>query len=226
MNSDIKRYRTMKSFPLQLIDVVILVFAPIMAMAQLPPGWEHTPSYSSHIIAIPLDAEPTFNGEPLSPGDHIGVFYDDGGILKCAGAGAWNATSNVSVSAWGDDPYEPGKQGFSENDSIHWKVYHWPEEEEADGAATWQNGCAGCTHWDGRWHDFGLSALEALDAMSFLPGDANGDGIVNVLDVITVVNYIMELNPSPFIFKAADLTGDNVVNVLDLIGIVNIIMDE
>lgn len=225
MNSDIKRYREMKSIALQLIAAAFLVFAPVMVMAQLPPGWGHTLSYSSHIIAIPLDAEPTFDGEPLSPGDHIGVFYDDAGVLKCAGAVVWNAASNVSVSAYGDDPYEPGKQGFYENDSVYWKVYHWQEEKEAAGTAVWQDGCTGCTHWDGHWHDFGLSALEALDAMSFIPGDANGDGIVNVLDVITVVNYIMELNPSPFIFKAADLTGDGVVNVLDIIGIVNIIME-
>ncbi len=208
----------------RLILGALLILSPWFLRAQLPPGWEYVPSYSSHIIALPLAVAPTFNGVPLTAGDHIGVFYDDAGVLKCAGAVVWNSTSNVSISAYGDDLYETGKQGFIENDTIYWKLYHWQDEEEADGEATWEIGCTGCTHWDGHWHDFGLSALASLDATSFIPGDANGDGVVNVLDVITVVNYIMELNPSPFIFKAADVTGDNIVNVLDLIGIVNIIM--
>ncbi|HNS18055.1 MAG TPA: dockerin type I repeat-containing protein [Bacteroidales bacterium] len=212
-------------FNFRVFCATILFFVPVLLKAQLPPGWDYIPSYSSHIVAIPLGIGPTFNGVPMTAGDHIGVFYDDDGELKCAGAVVWNATASVSVSAYGDDPYETGKQGFNENDSIYWKLYHWPEAQEADGEATWQDGCPGCTHWDGRWHDYGLSALETLQAVTFLPGDANGDGIVNVLDVITVVNYIMELNPPVFFFNAADVTVDGVVNVLDIIGIVNIIME-
>jgi hypothetical protein len=58
------------------------------------------------------------------------------------------------------------------------------------------------------------------------PGDANCDGFVNVLDIITIVNYIMELNPNPFCFDGADVNNDQVVNVLDVIGSVNIIMTQ
>ncbi|MDP2423475.1 MAG: dockerin type I domain-containing protein [Bacteroidales bacterium] len=57
-----------------------------------------------------------------------------------------------------------------------------------------------------------------------LRGDANGDGLVNVLDVITVINYIMGQNPPGFIFLNADVNGDQEINVLDVIGIINIIM--
>lgn len=57
-----------------------------------------------------------------------------------------------------------------------------------------------------------------------LPGDANCDGAVNVIDVITTVNYIMGLNPQPFCFDNADVNGDGLIDVLDAIGTVNIIM--
>jgi len=55
-------------------------------------------------------------------------------------------------------------------------------------------------------------------------GDANGDlDKVTVLDIITIVSYLLGQNPQPFIFEAADVNGDNVVNVLDVVAVANII---
>ena len=60
---------------------------------------------------------------------------------------------------------------------------------------------------------------------AFIPGDANGDGLVNVTDIVSTVNYIME-NPSDNFNKdAADLNGDGIVNVTDIVQMVNIIMN-
>ena len=56
-------------------------------------------------------------------------------------------------------------------------------------------------------------------------GDANGDLSVNVLDIISIVSYIIQENPHPFLFDAADINGDDVINVLDIIGTVNIILE-
>lgn len=55
-----------------------------------------------------------------------------------------------------------------------------------------------------------------------LKGDANGDGIVNVLDVISVVNHYLELNPEPFCPVNADANMDGIINVLDIIEIVSL----
>ena len=57
------------------------------------------------------------------------------------------------------------------------------------------------------------------------PGDANGDGVVNVSDIVLTVNYIMGKNPANFNKDAADLTGDGEVNVTDIVKMVNIIME-
>ncbi len=54
-------------------------------------------------------------------------------------------------------------------------------------------------------------------------GDANCDGIVNVLDVITTINYILGVNPTPFCFENADTNLDGIINVLDVIATVNIV---
>lgn len=59
----------------------------------------------------------------------------------------------------------------------------------------------------------------------FLCGDVNEDGLINVLDIISMVNYILGANPDPFNLDAADVSVDDLINVLDIIGIVNIILE-
>jgi uncharacterized protein (TIGR02145 family) len=54
-------------------------------------------------------------------------------------------------------------------------------------------------------------------------GDVNGDDEVNVLDVITMVNYIMGGSPDPFDMEAADMNADGVINILDVIFVSNLI---
>lgn len=55
-------------------------------------------------------------------------------------------------------------------------------------------------------------------------GDANGDGIVNVSDIVLIVNYFMDEEPAGFCFFNADINGDDIINVQDVVGTVNIFM--
>jgi hypothetical protein len=57
-----------------------------------------------------------------------------------------------------------------------------------------------------------------------IPGDANCDGLVNVLDIIATANYIMGSNPEPFCFDNADVNLDGIIDVLDLVATANIIL--
>ena len=53
-------------------------------------------------------------------------------------------------------------------------------------------------------------------------GDANGDGVVNVLDVVRTVNIALgRIQPTDEERYAADANGDGVINVLDVVRIVN-----
>ena len=60
--------------------------------------------------------------------------------------------------------------------------------------------------------------------MNVIPGDANGDGVVNVTDIVEIVNYIMEKPSVKFVVAAADLNGDGGINVTDIVKVVSIIM--
>lgn len=57
-----------------------------------------------------------------------------------------------------------------------------------------------------------------------IKGDANGDGEVNVSDVVEIVNYIMGKPSNKFVEAAADLNDDGEVNVTDIVKVVSIIM--
>ena len=63
-----------------------------------------------------------------------------------------------------------------------------------------------------------------LGLLSFddgLLGDVNGDGVLNVLDVVTLVNII--LNNDDYILEG-DMNQDGALDVLDIVTLVNIIL--
>ena len=54
-------------------------------------------------------------------------------------------------------------------------------------------------------------------------GDLNQDGSINVLDVVTLVNIVLNvIEPSPIQEIASDINEDGLLNVLDVVLIVNI----
>lgn len=59
---------------------------------------------------------------------------------------------------------------------------------------------------------------------SFIPGDIDDDGTVNVTDYIGIANHILGIPQTVFIEKAGDVDGDNNINVSDYIGVANIIL--
>ena len=57
-----------------------------------------------------------------------------------------------------------------------------------------------------------------------IKGDANGDGKVNVSDIVEIVNYILGKPSDKFNKIAADMSGDGDVNVTDIVRVVSIIL--
>ncbi|HPK04895.1 MAG TPA: dockerin type I repeat-containing protein [Bacteroidales bacterium] len=64
------------------------------------------------------------------------------------------------------------------------------------------------------------------DPFGLLMGDANCDGIVNIIDVITATNYLLGQTPQPFCFENADINGDGIIDILDCVGIVNLLLSK
>ena len=60
-----------------------------------------------------------------------------------------------------------------------------------------------------------------------LLGDVNFDGILNILDVVSLVNYVLDIIPfSDEQVAVSDITQDGDINILDIVTLVNIILDS
>ena len=66
--------------------------------------------------------------------------------------------------------------------------------------------------------------IEVLPNPDVAAGDANNDGTIDVLDVTSIINYILGKNPSPFNPANANVNGDDVIDVLDVTLIINMIL--
>ncbi len=64
-----------------------------------------------------------------------------------------------------------------------------------------------------------------LKVKTFIPGDVNNSRTVTVTDIVVTAQYILEMNPDPFVFEAADMNGDGIVTVTDIMLIVQKIMN-
>ena len=62
--------------------------------------------------------------------------------------------------------------------------------------------------------------------LTSIPGDANGSMGVDVADVVSLVSYLTNGNPQPFIFEAADINADGTIDILDIVGVINLIINR
>jgi hypothetical protein len=58
---------------------------------------------------------------------------------------------------------------------------------------------------------------------SWVRGDANGDGVINVTDVVYLINYLFLVppGPPPIPLEAGDANCDGVINVTDVVYLIN-----
>ena len=54
-------------------------------------------------------------------------------------------------------------------------------------------------------------------------GDANGDGYINVGDVVFLINYVFRSGPAPDPLCSGNADGDDIVNISDAVYLVNLI---
>jgi len=63
-----------------------------------------------------------------------------------------------------------------------------------------------------------------LTVKSYMLGDINDDGKIDVSDYIGIANHILGNTPDGFVLKAADVNEDGLIDVSDYIGVANIIL--
>ena len=67
--------------------------------------------------------------------------------------------------------------------------------------------------------------MELIDLQSGIAGDINGDEILNILDIVLLVNFILDADaPNALEFEASDLNDDGILNILDIVTLTNLIL--
>jgi PKD repeat protein len=126
-----------------------------------PANWQFTPTNLSHLISVPVSANPTINGTPLAAGDLLGVFYTDNGGNKCCGGfAAWDGVNNIAVMAYGDDVTTTQKDGFINGEQLTWKALSCVNMSEHNLYVTYDQTMP---NTDGKYQDSGISALTAIN---------------------------------------------------------------
>ena len=113
----------------------------------------------------------------------------------------------TSVKVYAKTPPAAGNYAFPVNDNI---TLYVPQGSKAAYEAA------------DVWKDFS----NIVEFEDIIKGDANGDGEVNVSDIVEIVNYIMNKPSDNFVFAAADVNEDGEVNVTDIVMVVSIIMSS
>ena len=77
------------------------------------------------------------------------------------------------------------------------------------------------------WSKFFIQPMtEEMLNFQKVPGDVNGDGTVNVLDVTNMISYWLGESLNVFIFENGDVNHDGTINVLDVTDVIDIILSH
>ena len=67
-----------------------------------------------------------------------------------------------------------------------------------------------------------VKGIPDLSLFEYSQGDVNTDGVLNVLDIVVSVNFVLGVDsPSTIQYNLADMNSDGVLNILDVILLVN-----
>ena len=71
------------------------------------------------------------------------------------------------------------------------------------------------------------SVIDLLDQSTYTLGDTNQDQIIDILDLVMTVNYILGIQEFENIqMYSADMNEDGIINIQDVINIINIILEN
>ncbi|HDL03646.1 MAG TPA: hypothetical protein ENH25_05890 [candidate division Zixibacteria bacterium] len=157
----------------------------------------------------------------------------------------WEGASvpgSINVSLWNiydefdDDNYMEGSYIWGHNNdhnsSCYWRGIDamWdvltnfdPQPNNSDHDYCWN-----IYEFIHGWRTFGypvdsvfVNIFEAHGVAVFIPGDADNDKSVNVLDATCIINYLYKGLPAPEHLSAADINADCGVNLLDVTCLIN-----
>lgn len=127
------------------------------------PQWGYANTGDLHIILIIASTPVTIDNIPIAIGDYVGVFYDSLGTLVCAGYKEWTG-QNIAVTAWGNDDFSPGPDGFDLGEPFQWKIWRASTNTVFSASATYMSQPSFPN--SGTYTSNGISSIASLEAFT------------------------------------------------------------
>ena len=109
--------------------------------------------------------------------------------------------------------------------SLQWS-FNWQAPGSDVGNINFHLSSLATNHSHSTWGDNTYTQVITLSYNDVMMGDLDGDGIINILDIILEVNIILGIiDPTPQQETAGDLNADGNIDILDVIALVNLILD-
>jgi len=179
------------------------------------------------IVNVVIEASPD-----MDIGDEISLM-DANGIINFGDCSEEHGPIVVGAGVWMGEPLtiqtyssfdlcnEGGFQypGFLSGNQVLAQI--WDSSENAEYSADFTWGPDGVLWMD---EDFSISSL-FIENPTDTVGDVNGDGSLDILDIVMIVNFILgEETFSGYQFVSGDVNNDGAIDVLDVVGMVNTIL--
>ena len=126
----------------------------------VPNSWHYTNTGLYHLIVISDTVDININGQSITTGDYIGVFYDSSGTLACGGYIVWDGTSQL-LYAYGKSLVVDN--GFAPGETFAWKI--WRSNTGVEVPATPQYDTFNYND-SGNYVTAGVSGLYSLSAVT------------------------------------------------------------
>ena len=123
--------------------------------------WPIAQTGITHTVIVPDTLYSELGGGILSPSDWIGLFYDDNGTPRCAGAGQWDPNNNSAITVYGDDAQTSNKDGFDEGEFFQLRVFRTLTQDTLDA----QGAFAPIDNIISHTNRFALDGLSKLDSI-------------------------------------------------------------
>lgn len=79
------------------------------------------------------------------------------------------------------------------------------------------------TPYDFSWSFASFQQIDTDIFLTFVQGDADGSGAIDIDDVVYLIDYIYQGGPAPQVFETGDFNGDSVIDIDDAIALLEYI---
>lgn len=203
------------------------------------PGWPAWPPASGFILSTPLTATQTTSGLTANDQGKAGVFVPESNRFSFLPANTPPELQNYLVT-WTSPNLINAQVSYRDADknlptirNLHFGATDHDLTACDKSYSSWTAFDRGLTVANSGWYQYHFRFSDGKDSVSTpidsiyvslsVPGDADGNGMVNISDVTFLISYIFAGGPAPNPLQTGDENCDTIINVSDVVYLITYI---